>query len=474
MPGELTAAADPGQLIPGDPDALDELAGTLGRFARGLGDGADRLRRIKAGSWKGHGGNAFRGIIDEQPAKFGTASDAFGQAELAISRYAGVLRDAQRSAVLAVGQYGAGEQASTAWDRKGKDPGAADRAAAHRTLHDARGRVELAALRAGKALQAATHDAPKKPSILHCVASGIESLIDGRDGRQLIEIGKGMAEGAKDMATGLWTLTGAVLTDRSKFARAWTGLGKTMITEQGRQEFARSFVDWEEWSKDPARAFGHSAVSVASMFVGGEGVAAKLGDVSKAAELAKIVDAGKMSAEMRAVLTATESSPARLDGYPAWKGLTDHANWAQKKYGALFSKGGPFKNRTIDEVAGDIRSGLISWTKLPIDIIRRGSNTLILNTRSSHALIEAGIPRSQWIVRDVTDDPEFEARLAEQLRRNKLQGTGISSVRAGKLKQTEEMRPPGWPYNLAPERKLPDARSLGTVGPIANYVGMTH
>jgi hypothetical protein len=263
-----------------------------------------------------------------------------------------------------------------------------------------------------------------------------------------------------------------VVTDPSKFARAWSSLGMTMSTMQGRQEFARSFVDWDEWSEDPGRAFGHSAVNIASIFAGGEGLAAKLGDISKGAELTRIINAGKMSSEMRAVLKATEQNPVRLDGYPTWRGLTDRANWAQKKYGALFSKGGPFKDRTIDEVATDVKSGRLSWTKLPIDIIRRGDNVLILNTRSSHALIEAGVPRSRWIVRDVTGDPEFESRLDDQLRRNKLKDTGTDSARAGKLKPSDEMRPPGWPYNLPPERGTPDMRSLGTLGPVANYVGM--
>lgn len=420
MPGELTASADPAELIPGDPDALDELAGTLGRFARGMGDGADRLGRIKTGSWTGYGGNAFRGIIDEQPAKFSTASDAFGRAQLAISRYAGVLRDAQRSAVLAVGQYGIGEQASVAWDRKGSDPGAADRDAARRKLNDARGQVELAALRAARTLDGAKHGAPKKPSFWHRVAGGIESLVDGRDGRQLIEIGLGMADGIKDMATGLWTLTGTVITDPHKFARAWAGLALTMTTLQGRQQFAKSFVDFDEWSTDPARAFGNSAVSIASMFVGGEGVAAKLGDA------AKFADAG----EMRAVLQATEANPAMLDGFPAWKGLTDRANWAQLDYNPIFSDDpeSPVRLRPVADVVEDLKKGLLTPSDLRIDTIRRGDNILILNTRSSHALMRADIPRSEWVVRDVTKSPLYRRRLKRQLRRNNLTSEGTNYV----------------------------------------------
>jgi len=211
---------------------------------------------------------------------------------------------------------------------------------------------------------------------------------------------------------------------------------------------------------------------VASMFVGGSGFAAKAGDAARiATELPAVAE---LSPEMLAVTKATAASPALLDGYPAWKGLTENAKWAQRKYGATFSDGGPFKYRTVTEVVADIKSGLFSYTKLSIDIIRRGGNTLILNTRSSHALMDLGIPRSEWIVRDVTGDPEFEGRLNAQLKNNKLKETGIDSVRANKFKQTEEMRPAGWPYNLPPANETQfDWRTLGLLGPITNHVGST-
>lgn len=122
------------------------------------------------------------------------------------------------------------------------------------------------------------------------IAGGIESLVDGRDGRQLIEIGEGMAAGIKDMATGLWTLTGTVLTDPHKFARAWTGLALTMYTLQGRLRFAKSFVDFDEWSTNPARALGRATVSIAGPFVGGEGVAAKLGNATAGRDSALRMD----------------------------------------------------------------------------------------------------------------------------------------------------------------------------------------
>jgi hypothetical protein len=61
-------------------------------------------------------------------------------------------------------------------------------------------------------------------------------------------------------------------------------------------------------------------------------------------------------------------------------------------------------------------------------MIRREGKTLILNTRSSQALKEAGIPRSQWRVVNRTGQRDYERRLSDQLRNNKLDANGVDSV----------------------------------------------
>ncbi|WP_344114303.1 hypothetical protein, partial [Nocardioides humi] len=78
----------------------------------------------------------------------------------------------------------------------------------------------------------------------------------------------------------------------------------------------------------------------------------------------------------------------------------------------------------IDDVAGALRSGALSPKDVPIDVIARGGNSLILNTRSSQALIRAGIPRSSWNVIDRTGQAAYEARLTGQLTRNGLTSYG--------------------------------------------------
>ena len=110
-------------------------------------------------------------------------------------------------------------------------------------------------------------------------------------------------------------------------------------------------------------------------------------------------------------------------------GVLESANYAQKTFGANFSATGKFAGQTVDDVAGALSSGKLKVGDVPIDFIKRGDSTLILNTRSSQALTQAGIPRSQWKVVDRTGQKKFEAMLDGQLKRNKLSESGISTVR---------------------------------------------
>jgi hypothetical protein len=111
------------------------------------------------------------------------------------------------------------------------------------------------------------------------------------------------------------------------------------------------------------------------------------------------------------------------------KGVLDGANFAQKTFGKNFSAAGKFAGQSVDDVAAALRSGKLKPSDVPIDYIVRNGNTLILNTRSSQALTQAGIPRSQWNAVNRTGDAAFEARLTGQLQRNKLTEAGASTVR---------------------------------------------
>jgi RHS repeat-associated protein len=90
---------------------------------------------------------------------------------------------------------------------------------------------------------------------------------------------------------------------------------------------------------------------------------------------------------------------------------------------------GPFSGRTIGEVANALRNDAIKPAKLPVNLISRGGNTLIVNTRSSLALIRGGVSPADWVTNDVTGDPFFEQVLTEHLAYNRLTDAGTDVLR---------------------------------------------
>lgn len=117
--------------------------------------------------------------------------------------------------------------------------------------------------------------------------------------------------------------------------------------------------------------------------------------------------------------------------------VLENANYAQKTYSNTFSAEGrkiysslagePIN--TIDDLVSVINKGKVNVADLPVEYIVRDGNTLILNTRTSQALTQAGIPRSQWNVINRTGNSLFKELLTGQLTRNKLTSEGISTVR---------------------------------------------
>jgi hypothetical protein len=120
-----------------------------------------------------------------------------------------------------------------------------------------------------------------------------------------------------------------------------------------------------------------------------------------------------------------------VSGGPAATGVPsvlDDAAFAQRTFSQNFSRGRSFSGLTIDDVAVSLRSGhpeSLGVADVPIQIVVRNGNTLILNTRSAEALTRAGIPRSQWAVTNLTGNAAAEARLTGQLTRSGLDSTGI-------------------------------------------------
>jgi len=132
------------------------------------------------------------------------------------------------------------------------------------------------------------------------------------------------------------------------------------------------------------------------------------GVIDAAGEGAQLGPLGLIGARLSAT-TATRSVP---------KGLPEGAQYAQKTFNPMFSKGGTFAGQSVDDVAAALRSGSMKPSDVPIDYIMRDGRPLILNTRSSQALEAAGVPRSQWNAVNRTGQDFYEGQLNGQLSRN--------------------------------------------------------
>lgn len=92
---------------------------------------------------------------------------------------------------------------------------------------------------------------------------------------------------------------------------------------------------------------------------------------------------------------------------------------------------GLFGGRTVASVISDLQSGTMVPSQVPVGLITRGEVTLIFDTRSAVALIEAGIPRAQWVTKNLTTAQFFEDQLTLRLIDNGLTNLGTTTLRFG-------------------------------------------
>ena len=106
----------------------------------------------------------------------------------------------------------------------------------------------------------------------------------------------------------------------------------------------------------------------------------------------------------------------------------DELAFSQKTAKSTF-KNGKFKNQSVGSVADGLKGGTIKPEEIPVDIIKRDGQILVLNTRSSLALRRAQIPVDQWVINDVSGNDLLEEVLTQRLLNNKLRSEGIDVVR---------------------------------------------
>lgn len=171
------------------------------------------------------------------------------------------------------------------------------------------------------------------------------------------------------------------------------------------------------------------------------------------AKLAKPKATPVLEAEPRTPLPKTlEEIPAKAPDAKgpgalanAERGTLTEANFAQNRIKAdrSFSEDGqrvyselagtPIK--TVDDLAGALRTGSVKPGQLPVDYVDMNGTRLILNTRTSTALEQAGIPRSEWYGRNQTGVEAYPGKTfndlaADQLKNNKLPPTGAEKLKS--------------------------------------------
>lgn len=98
----VTPGVRPVDLIPGDPDEVEQVALRLVRVATSAGDAAGRLDTLDADVWTGESAQLYRAAIGDVPVRLTRAAAAFGSAAQALQAYARALRDGQAVAAAAV------------------------------------------------------------------------------------------------------------------------------------------------------------------------------------------------------------------------------------------------------------------------------------------------------------------------------------------------------------------------------------
>ncbi|MDT7536537.1 MAG: hypothetical protein QOI82_122 [Actinomycetota bacterium] len=392
--GTSTAAT----LVPGDPDQLDWLAREYGRYAGGACDAARALRRIDTGEWVGPAGNAFRRAIGEVPDKLERGQSAFARAAAVLSDYARVLRDAQADTAAAIRRYADGDAATARWRAQqeaqpknapkpdpGADPGADERLAAEHILTAARDRVETAARRAAAALDDARRGAPHEPGLLSKAVHAVGSFLAGAG-----EATWGLAQFAYKMSPTY------ALTDPEGYVKNLEDLGKGVVYGvEHPKELGKAVLDWDTWSKDPARALGHLVpdvvLALATAGTGEAGVAA--GRAAEGAEAAEelatrgvrtAAEVAGLSDEEAALLEERFASPSErvleFQGGDRYPGVD---RWQDRilQPGQRFSVGSPGEGRfaatpdAVEQIGTDARrynEGLqVASREDPVDGIAR-------------------------------------------------------------------------------------------------------
>ncbi|MQA10280.1 MAG: hypothetical protein GEU98_17350 [Pseudonocardiaceae bacterium] len=148
MAAQLGSTTDPKALVPGVPDAIQDVASALRRHAKGVEDSGTDVGKVDVGGWAGLSSDAFRDKVAVHPPKWFKIADALSAAAQNVDAFADTLRWAQSQAREAIELWEQGKARSAAEavsatvtaqpDQANADPGAGLRQQAEQLLERAR------------------------------------------------------------------------------------------------------------------------------------------------------------------------------------------------------------------------------------------------------------------------------------------------------------------------------------------------
>ncbi|MEV6133333.1 putative T7SS-secreted protein [Streptomyces violaceusniger] len=260
--------AKPKDLIPGNPDDIDDLVLELRAYAGAFQDGKDKLRPLELADWSGKGASEFRKSVDRLPKELTSGHDQFTHAASALAAYATKLRSVQKRCEPIIEDADAARAASKSHNTKVEtyndavkrgdeqlpekpsetDPGIAAMEGCVGRLDKLIEELQLVVDASKKKIDKAAEKAPNKPSNWQKVG---DSFKDGlwKVHHGILGLGEIPASIVKGDGKGL-AMQLAGMADGAAYAA------------QHPKEFAKAVTNWDLWSKDPLRAAGEITPSL--------------------------------------------------------------------------------------------------------------------------------------------------------------------------------------------------------------------
>ena len=265
----IPQGAEPGDVIFGKPSDVDDLVIKLRAYAGAFKDGRAQLDVLMFKRWTGAASEEFDAATKKLPKELDAAHTYFSAAANALDAYADQLRSVHRRVKPVIEDADEARATSKRYWKRVKaynaalergddplperppesDPGVAAMDSCYRRLDTLEAELQAVVDPAKRKLEKAAKKAPKGPGPRELKRP------EGSDRNSLQEALKGLADwyGERDDEVQFWKEHGLVDGSRMELAGLRDGAAYAIDNPK---EFAKAVTDWEEWQRNPSRAFG--------------------------------------------------------------------------------------------------------------------------------------------------------------------------------------------------------------------------